>query len=704
MLLFLTAAGGFWACSEIKDAPNVADSRKEITAFRLIGSDGDIDQSGKNITIIVPKNQTLTGLTAEVTYTGASIYPAPDEPADYGEEVAFTVTAADGSTEVYTVQVLEDDETNKLITAFTLSGITGAVTAINHANGTITVTVPQTVTQTIFTPDIVHSGVKYAPIGPVNFVSPVVFTVTARDESKKTYQVTVKRAPSTENTIEEFFLLGHEGVIDQQGQTITVDLPASYMSSITSVVPDVILHTGASISPPAATARDFSVPVSYIVTSKSGSQKTYTVNVAIAGIDSADILVFRLEGVLAKITGTEITVTVPYETDLTEPLLPIISHNGASFAIDPAPDLDGRVEFGGNVTITITAANGTTKVYTIIVTQALCPYKTITDFIMQYAGGQSVGFISNNSNIPESQGNITGSTITVIVPNGTDCTSLTPAITAPGARSISPASGVARNFEDPVTYLVTAEDGTTHVYTVHVMPSDLTSKSILNFVLPGQLNIAPMIVDGAGSAAGEITVLMPMGALLTSLTPTTIIHTGKSVLNADVAQNFGNTNNPAYYTVEAGDGTTKTYTVRITYPVLPPLTAGSHAGYAVTSSGSMHNDGGGMGTNIYSLFDNNLDTYVCYNSTGVITATWSGVQTVNRIRVILSHHTSRVAVELRDSTDKWVPVVPSTPLQLGEFVQTIPEYTGVTGVRVTMSQAIKDLRPRVKEFIIENVQ
>lgn len=53
------------------------------------------------------------------------------------------------------------------------------------------------------------------------------------------------------------------------------------------------------------------------------------------------------------------------------------------------------------------------------------------------------------------------------MPNSTDRTSLAPEIVITGA-SISPASGTAQDFTNPVTYTVTAEDGTTQAYTVYV--------------------------------------------------------------------------------------------------------------------------------------------------------------------------------------------------------------------------------------------
>jgi len=53
------------------------------------------------------------------------------------------------------------------------------------------------------------------------------------------------------------------------------------------------------------------------------------------------------------------------------------------------------------------------------------------------------------------------------MPHGTNVTSLTPTITHTGT-SISPASGTAQNFANPITYTVTAQNGDTRTYTITV--------------------------------------------------------------------------------------------------------------------------------------------------------------------------------------------------------------------------------------------
>ena len=59
-------------------------------------------------------------------------------------------------------------------------------------------------------------------------------------------------------------------------------------------------------------------------------------------------------------------------------------------------------------------------------------------------------------------------TVVIIVPTGTDITNLTPTISVAKSATISPASGVAQNFKKPLTYVITAEDGTTQNYTITV--------------------------------------------------------------------------------------------------------------------------------------------------------------------------------------------------------------------------------------------
>lgn len=63
--------------------------------------------------------------------------------------------------------------------------------------------------------------------------------------------------------------------------------------------------------------------------------------------------------------------------------------------------------------------------------------------------------------IGDATGTITDSAIAVTVPKDTDVTSLAPTIVVSEGATVSPASGTAKDFTNPVTYTVTAANETT---------------------------------------------------------------------------------------------------------------------------------------------------------------------------------------------------------------------------------------------------
>ncbi|GJH40392.1 hypothetical protein RCZ04_09420 [Capnocytophaga sp. HP1101] len=65
-------------------------------------------------------------------------------------------------------------------------------------------------------------------------------------------------------------------------------------------------------------------------------------------------------------------------------------------------------------------------------------------------------------------GTISNTTVSVLLPEDTEVTTLTPTITVSKGATVSPNSGVAQDFSKVVTYTVTAENKSTQVYTVSV--------------------------------------------------------------------------------------------------------------------------------------------------------------------------------------------------------------------------------------------
>ncbi|MGA9111852.1 MAG: hypothetical protein ACLPSL_13030 [Smithella sp.] len=101
VVLIMVIAG----CSSSYTLP----SAKAITAFTFPTSTATtIDEVAHVITVTVPVGTDLTTLVPTITYTGVIINPASGVAQDFTSPVTYTVTAADTSTQNYTVIVVEN--------------------------------------------------------------------------------------------------------------------------------------------------------------------------------------------------------------------------------------------------------------------------------------------------------------------------------------------------------------------------------------------------------------------------------------------------------------------------------------------------------------------------------------------------------------------------------------------------------------------
>ena len=190
------------------------------------------------------------------------------------------------------------------------------------------------------------------------------------------------------------------------------------------------------------------------------------------------------------------------------------------------------------------------------------PAKALTAFSFQGLTPPVVGTINEAAH-----------TIALAVPFGTSRTALVATFTTSGA-SVAVAgtpqvSGVtANNFSNPVTYTVTAADGTTQTYVVTVTvasgPGPSPAKALTAFSFQG---LTPPIIGTINEAAHTIALSAPFGTDRTALVAT-FTTTGASVAIAGTPQTSGVTANnftsPVAYIVTAGDGTTQTYVVTVT--------------------------------------------------------------------------------------------------------------------------------------------
>ncbi len=244
-------------------------------------------------------------------------------------------------------------------------------------------------------------------------------------------------------------------------------------------------------------------------------------------------------------TNKTISATVVYGTDI-KSLTPTLAVSEKAVV-----DQTGAKDFSSPVDYTITAEDGTKAVYKITVAINPSDSKEILVF----------GFKANeNNNLNE---DIIGAidqdtkTINVILPENSLLNDLIPYIEISTDATISPL-GV-QDFTNPITYIVTAQDGSTIGYEVIITLTLSSSKQILSFIFKAEDNLS--ITDDIEGTINEdlktIEFVYTNGVDLSLLQPTLEV-SPKSSIDKDGPQNFTNT---ILYKVTAEDGSITDYKV-----------------------------------------------------------------------------------------------------------------------------------------------
>ena len=220
------------SCNQAVNNPtqNGLSSAKAITAFSLNGVAGVINDSQKTITVTMPVGTTsLSALTETFTTTGDSVFLLTNPQVSgysihsYETPLVFTVKAADGSTQKYTVTV--GIAKNPLI-AFSLNGIPGK---INEAQRSVSVTMPYgadvtALVATFTTSDAsvkVGSTVQVSGTTAHDFSTPIVYTITSKDASVVDFTVTVTVRDSAADTTISLPRTGQTTCYDYVGSILT---------------------------------------------------------------------------------------------------------------------------------------------------------------------------------------------------------------------------------------------------------------------------------------------------------------------------------------------------------------------------------------------------------------------------------------------------------------------------------------------------
>ena len=208
----------------------------------------------------------------------------------------------------------------------------------------------------------------------------------------------------------------------------------------------------------------------------------------------AEILTFTIPTqVSSDINTTNATadVVMPFGTDVTN-LIPTFTLSSGATA-----EINSVVQYSG-----VTSNDFSSPIVYYVEAEDMNTFRNWTVTVTVEAGSSEAEILSFD--IPtqvSSTINSGAATVDVLMPYGTDLTSLTPTITVSNLATVSPLSGVAQNFTNAVTYTVTAQDATTKDWTVTVTNELNDEAEILTFELTEQTGAASI-----NSFAGTISI------------------------------------------------------------------------------------------------------------------------------------------------------------------------------------------------------
>ncbi|BAV94712.1 DUF5018 domain-containing protein [Ichthyobacterium seriolicida] len=549
---------------------------------------------------------------------------------------AFTLIKGDKSQE-YTVYITKALASDCSISSFKLekskndSKIFGnrdgdIVETTNTELSTITLHVSDAATLDGLTPTIVHTGASIVSgeltTDTSNNTTIVNYTVTNSDGKTKVYVVKYIKDLSSNNRISEFkftketntntgLLLTRSSIGDRTGDVTITDnsdgktgiivVKASTAATITSLIPTITKHASATISPDVAN-HDYSNSKVYTVTAEDGQTREYTVSVAKDLSNAKEISSFKFESsqnteksLGQNYEGTinnpsngdgEVTITIakiPASiTDLNGLKPTIVTSDNTT--VSPATEVAQDFTRGTAVVYTVTAQDGTIRNYNVTIPTLdaraeISAFKikasdhTSAPNKVRMTGTEVSGNISSN---------VVGSNTIDIALDGEDDTTvnLKPEIALSAGASVNPASGVETAFAygTPVTYTVTAENGSKKTYNVTVKSSNSKMKSFKFKSATGNNNSTGKIVQEVeGAISGNtVTVKVPHDAVLNALTPEVLGNNGSKVTikgqdtDANTEQNFSS--GSATYIVTAQDGnSTSEYTVTVEKNAVPQI-------------------------------------------------------------------------------------------------------------------------------------
>jgi hypothetical protein len=304
----------------------------------------------------------------------------------------------------------------------------------------------------------------------------VVYTVTAKDGTTRTYTVYVNRALSSAKMITGFSFPEVIPPVEVSvgGRQKTIELTVPYGTIVSSlkaaftVSQEAIVKVGGVEQVSGETSNDFTESVVYTVIAQDGSTRNYTVKVTAAPSNEKLIKWFSfaapgVPGVIDE-AAKSISVKVPYGTNVTMLAAIFTGSDNSTIKVNNNEQISGQSanDFTNPVKYTVIAQDGSMQDYTVTVYTAAENEKSMVEFAFVGLNPIVKGIIDQQNH-----------TIRLSVPDEQELSNLVASFSYIGKSvyvgEVQQHSGITANdFKGEVVFRITANDNSFIDYTVIV--------------------------------------------------------------------------------------------------------------------------------------------------------------------------------------------------------------------------------------------
>ncbi|MEQ8175518.1 MAG: InlB B-repeat-containing protein [Syntrophomonadaceae bacterium] len=452
----------------------ITKSTKDITAFIVPGQVGasDIDTTNHTVSFHMPGGADVSALAPAITVSAnATVSPTSGTVRDFGSPVTYTVTAQDGSAQNWTAACIVDPP----VTTIGPSIDTPSSIAVDNSGN---IYIADYWDSAIIRMD--SNGNNVVTLGS-GFSEPhgVAVDNSGNIYVADTHNNSIKRMDSSGNNIVPLgsgFREPHGVAVDSSGNIYVADTWNSAVKRMDS--------SGNNVTP---LGSGFQRPEGVAVDSSGNIYVADTMNSAVKRMDSSGNNITPLGSGFQRPQGVAVDSSGNiYVADTDNNAVKSMDSSGNH--ITPlGSGFDGpcgvAVDCDDNIYIADTGNRIIKKI-----TASANPVATDKDITALTVSGQ----VGSSTYIHP-----TNHTATFHMPNGSDVSALAPAITLSANATVAPASGTVQDFSNPVTYTVTAQDGSTQNWTVICIVDPVT----YTFTILGSGFNEPegVAVDGSGN-------------------------------------------------------------------------------------------------------------------------------------------------------------------------------------------------------------